>query len=741
MNNLFGLSEEESKHLVNRYRYLLRTLRYNTSKENRALIRKAFNLASEAHKGMRRYSGDPYIYHPLEVAIICSEEIGLGTTSIVSALLHDVVEDTDYTLDDIRNHFGDKIASIVDGLTKITDFIQLAESNNNTSAQAENFRKILITMADDVRVILIKLADRLHNMRTLNSMPPDKQQRISAETSILFAPLAHRLGLYNIKSELEDLALKYNDPEMYNYINSKIEETSSERDAFIKEFLNPIIERLNQTDLKYKITWRTKAISSIYRKMTQKQLNFEDIYDVFAIRIILDSTPENERADCWRVYSIVTDVYTMNPERLRDWISVPKANGYESLHVTLMSNKGRWVEVQIRSERMDEIAEKGYAAHWKYKEDNGKTSTLDEWLNSIRNILENPNENALDFLDDLRFALFTDEIPVFTPKGKLLQLPKGSTVVDFAYAIHTDLGDHCIGAQVNHKLVPVSTILKSGDQVNILTSEKASPSADWLNFVKTTKAHNAIKAALHKEETEMAEHGKEIIERMFTQIKETYNEITVNKFAHHLGYINNKQLYLAAAKGQLDVKQLKQFIQSQRPSTFSRLFRHSSTNKNSDDNRDLTAMSTNVDNTMLDNTQQIKYIMSDCCNPIIGDNLIGFFRDANTLEIHRTTCPVFKEKAAIFGNRVTKVKWEENRPLEFKTSIGLEGSDRKGIVKDISKLISEEMDSNIRYFFLEVTEGTFSGEIKLYVNNIDHLKQLIEKIKTIDGVSKVYRKE
>lgn len=740
MNNLFGLSEAESKHLVNRYRYLLRTLRYNTSKEDRALIRKAFNLASEAHKGMRRYSGDPYIYHPLEVAIICSEEIGLGTTSIVSALLHDVVEDTDYTLDDIRNHFGDKIASIVDGLTKITDFIEMAESNN-TSAQAENFRKILITMADDIRVILIKLADRLHNMRTLHSMPPEKQQRIAAETSILFAPLAHRLGLYNIKSELEDLALKYNNPEIYNEISSKIAETATERDAFIKEFLEPIIEKLNQTDLKYKITWRTKAISSIYRKMIQKQLDFEDIYDIFAIRIILDSTPENERADCWRVYSIITDVYTMNPERLRDWISVPKANGYESLHVTLMSNKGRWVEVQIRSERMDEIAEKGYAAHWKYKENDGKTSTLDEWLNSIRNVLENPNENALEFLDDLRFALFTDEIPVFTPKGKLLLLPKGSTVVDFAYAIHTDLGDHFIGAKVNHKLVPANTVLKSGDQVDILTSEKASPSADWLNFVKTTKAHNAIKAALHKEEMEMAEHGKEIIERMFTQIKETYNENTVNKFAHHLGYINNKQLYLAAAKGQLDVKQLKQFIQSQRPSTFSRLFKHSSTNKSTADNSQYLEIATDDNITAMDTNEPIKYIMSECCDPIIGDNLIGFFSDPHTLEIHRTNCTKFQEKAAIFGNKVTKVKWEENRPLEFKTSIGLEGRDRKGIVKDISKLISEEMDSNIRYFFLEVTEGTFSGEIKLYVNNIEHLKQLIEKIKTIDGVSKVYRKE
>jgi GTP pyrophosphokinase len=690
---------------------------------------------------MRRYSGDPYIYHPLEVAIICSEEIGLGTTSIVSALLHDVVEDTDYTLDDIRNHFGDKIASIVDGLTKITDFIELSKSDD-TSIQAENYRKILITMADDVRVILIKLADRLHNMRTLNSLPPHKQQRIAAETSVIFAPLAHRLGLYNIKSELEDLALKYNDPEIYNYIKYKIEETSSERDAFIKDFIKPIKERLDQTNLKYKITWRTKAISSIYRKMTEKQLNFEEIYDVFAIRIILDSPPENEKSDCWLVYSIITDIYTMNPERLRDWISVPKANGYESLHVTLMSKSGKWVEVQIRSKRMDEIAEKGYAAHWKYKENNGKISTLDEWLNSIRNILENPNENALDFLDDVKFALFTDEIPVFTPKGKLLQLPKGSTVLDFAYAIHTDLGDHCISAKVNHKTVPVNTVLKSGDQVNILTSEKSSPNPEWLNFVKTSKARNAIKAALRKQELALAEHGKEIIERMFTQLKEKYNDNLLQKFANYLGYNNIKQLYIAAAKGQFDVKQLKQFLQSQKPSTFSRLFRHySNSNKNSYQSNEIEEKEKIQTKIILDTTQQINYILSECCSPIMGDQLIGYISDPHTLEIHRTTCPVFKEKAAVHGDRVTKVKWEENRPLEFKTSIELEGSDRKGIVKDISKLISEEMNSNIRYFFLEVTEGTFKGEIKLYVNNIDHLKQLIDKIKTIDGVSKVYRKE
>ena len=519
-----GLTDIERKELLSRYRTLLKSCKPLTDADDKKQIRKAFNLAVEAHKDMRRRSGEPYIFHPVEVAIIASSEIGLGATSIVCALLHDVVEDTDYTIEDIKAMFGEKVASIIDGLTKISGIIDKSNLEEKPdlshSMQAENYRKILLTMAEDVRVILIKLADRLHNMRTLEFMPSEKRLKIASETAFLYAPLAHRLGLYTIKSEMEDLVLRYTDPNIYQSITNKLIESDEERNKFIKNFIEPISVALSNAGLKFDIVGRTKSINSIWKKMLKKNIPFEEVYDVFAIRIIIDSDVENERLDCWKAYSVVTQVYTPNPERLRDWISVPKANGYEALHTTVMSNTGKWVEVQIRSTRMNEIAEKGYAAHWKYKEDKkGIENSLDDWLKRIRELLQRPESNAIDFLDDFKLTLFADEIYVFTRSGELRNLPKNSTVLDFAYSIHSDIGNKCIGAKVNHKLVALSHVLSSGDQIEVLTSEKQSPKEEWLNIVISAKAKSQIKMAVKEDKKRSAERGKEIISRMFNQVR------------------------------------------------------------------------------------------------------------------------------------------------------------------------------------------------------------------------------
>ena len=503
--------EQEKKEILKRYRSLLRACKRTIEKGDKLLIRKAFDIALEAHKDMRRKSGEPYIYHPIAVAHICAEEIGLGTTSVVCALLHDVVEDTDLTLEDIRGLFGDKEAKIIDGLTKISGVF-----DQGSSQQAENFRKMLLTLSDDIRVILIKLADRLHNMRTLDSMQRDKQLKIASETLYLYAPLAHRLGLNVIKTELEDLGLKYTEPAVYNDIQQKLKDTEPERKKFIAKFIIPIKEILEEQGIKFKIIGRPKSIYSIYSKIKTKGVTFEEIFDLFAIRIIIDTPLDTEKADCWRVYSIVTDFYLPSPDRLRDWISTPKANGYESLHATVMGPEGKWVEVQIRTARMDELAEKGYAAHWKYK-DSANETQLDEWIRKIREVLENPEENALEFIDDFKLNLFADEIFAFTPKGEIKTLPKNSTALDFAFDIHTKVGEKCIGAKVNHKLVPLSYKLKSGDQVEVLTSSKQKPKEDWLNYVVTARAKSKIKAALKEEKRIIAKEGKAILERKLNQ--------------------------------------------------------------------------------------------------------------------------------------------------------------------------------------------------------------------------------
>src|SRR5580698_1489214 len=518
--------EVEKNEILKRYRALLRSARCNFEKGDKQLIRRAFELALESHKDMRRKSGEPYIYHPIAVAQIAAEEIGLGTTSIVCALLHDVVEDTDVTLDDIERGFGKKVAKIIDGLTKISGVF-----DTNSSLQAENFRKMLLTLADDVRVILIKLADRLHNMRTMEYMPRDKQLKLSSETVYLYAPLAHRLGLYAIKSELEDLSMKYMERETYQFIKNKLNEKKTEREKFIRDFIEPVGTVLEAQGLTADLFGRPKSIHSIWNKMKKKAIPFEEVYDLFAIRIILDSSLENEKADCWKAYSIVTDLYRPNPDRLRDWISSPKANGYESLHTTVMGPRGQWVEVQIRTTRMNEIAEKGFAAHWKYKE-SSSDSGLDQWVQKVRDMLKNPDSNALDFLDDFKMNLFSDEIFIFTPKGSLIQLPLNATALDFAFEIHTDVGASCIGAKVNHKLVPLNHKLQNGDQVEIITSSKQTPKEDWLNIVVTAKAKAKIKSALKEEKRKVAEDGKEILERKMKSLKITYNSDNIHKLSY-----------------------------------------------------------------------------------------------------------------------------------------------------------------------------------------------------------------
>ena len=545
--------EAEKKEILKRYRALLRACKPTLQKGDKQMIRRAFDMALESHKDMRRKSGEPYIYHPIAVAQIAAEEIGLGTTSIVCALLHDVVEDTDVTLEEIEHQFGKKVAKITDGLTKISGIF-----DPNSSIQAENFRKMLLTLADDVRVILIKLADRLHNMRTMEFMARDKQLKIASETSYLYAPLAHRLGLYAIKSELEDLSMKYTDPDTYKFIARKLNEKKAERERYIKEFIGPIQEIITEQGIKASVFGRPKSIPSIWNKMRKKSIPFEEVYDLFAIRVIIDTTPDMEKAECWKAYSIVTDLYRPNPDRLRDWISSPKANGYESLHTTVMGPKGQWVEVQIRTKRMNEIAEKGFAAHWKYKESNSD-SGLDQWIQKVRDILSNPESNALDFVDDFKMNLFSDEIFIFTPKGALIQLPLDATALDFAFEIHSDLGASCIGAKVNHKLVPLSHKLANGDQVEIITSNKQTPKEDWLSFVVTAKAKSKIKSALKEEKRRIAEDGKEILERKLKSIKITYNTDNLNKLSTFLKLPSTQDLFYKVAKGEIDLKQLKEF--------------------------------------------------------------------------------------------------------------------------------------------------------------------------------------
>jgi GTP pyrophosphokinase len=725
--------ELEKKEILKRYRALLRACRRTLEKGDKLLIRKAFNMALEAHKDMRRKSGEPYIYHPIAVAHICAEEIGLGTTSVVCALLHDVVEDTDITLEDITRLFGEKEAKIIDGLTKISGVF-----DQGSSLQAENFRKMLLTLSDDIRVILIKLADRLHNMRTLESMQRDKQLKIASETLYLYAPLAHRLGLNAIKTEMEDLGLKFTEPELFYNIEKQLKDTEPERKRFITKFIVPIKEILAEQGLNAKIIGRPKSIFSIHNKIKKKGVPFEEIYDLFAIRIIIDTKAEKEKADCWRVYSIVTDFYHPSPDRLRDWISTPKANGYESLHTTVMGPEGKWVEVQIRSVRMDELAEKGYAAHWKYK-DSANESQLDDWIKKIREILENPQESALEFLDDFKLNLFADEIFTFTPKGEMKTLPINATALDFAFEIHTKIGERCIGAKVNNKLVPLSYKLKSGDQVEILTSNKQKAKEDWLGYVVTARAKSRIKTALKEEKRKISDDGREILERKFNHLKIDFTIQNINDLTTYFKLPNIQELFYRVALGNINIKHLKDFHQEN-----GKIIHKSGRIKKVENTQSLeqlvTAARGKLDMLVIgEDLQKIDYKLSPCCTPIPGDDVFGFITINEGIKIHRVNCPNAIQLLSNYAYRVVKAKWTSKELISFLSGIKITGIDEVGLVNNITTIISNELNVNIRSLNFDTNDGTFEGTLMVFVHDTTHLTELMKKLKKVNGVLTVTR--
>ncbi len=725
---------EEKKEIIARYRRLLRKAKPVLKEGDARRIKTAFQLALDAHKDMRRKSGEPFIFHPLTVAEICAEEIGLGTTSIIAALIHDVVEDTDIELADIERMFGKKIARIVDGLTKIRGAFEYG-----TSAQAENFRKMLFTLSEDVRVILIKLADRLHNMRTLDSMPRNKQLKVANETIYLYAPLAHRLGLNAIKTELEDLYLRFTDRAVYDEIVTKIDESKASRNKFIKQFVQPIKEELDKLKIPYEIKSRPKSVFSIFNKMRRQNIPFEEVYDLFAIRIILDTPIEQEKSYCWQVYSVVTDYYTPNPDRLRDWISTPKANGYESLHTTVMAKNGQWVEVQVRTLRMDEIAEKGYAAHWKYKDQSSASheSNLEKWLIRVRELLERQDLTALEFVDDFRGNLFNEEIFVFTPRGELKTLPKGATALDFAFEIHTDIGAKCIGAKVNQKLVSINHVLKNGDQIEILTSAKQKPTEDWLRFVVSPKAKSKIKDVLKEDKKNVAETGKETLLRKMNQLKIDANSSTYEQMQSYFKVNSKFDLHYNVGKGLITLNDLKAFKEYKPSSPLK--------NRNAPADAKLVEQeltrSANGSDTLLigDSMDLVEYKLAKCCTPIPGDEVFGFVTVGEGIKIHRTNCPNAPELFANHGHRVIKAKWTSQHEVSFLTGLKIVGTDRVGLINDVSKIISEELKVNMSSIAFNTDLGIFRGEIMLYVNDTRHLEMLIGKLEKVEGVVSVAR--
>lgn len=728
-------AELEKKEIIGRYRRLLRKAKPILKDGDAKLIKKAFTLSLDAHKDMRRKSGEPFIFHPLAVAEICVEEIGLGTTSIISALMHDVVEDTDIELADIERMFGKKIARIIDGLTKIRGVFEYG-----TSQQAENFRKMLFTLSEDVRVILIKLADRLHNMRTLDSMPRNKQLKVANETIYLYAPLAHRLGLNAIKTELEDLYLRFTDKPVYDSIARSIDATRAARTKFIKQFMVPIGEELDKMKVEYEIKGRPKSIYSIRNKMRKQNIPFEEVFDLFAIRIIVDTAVDHEKALCWQVYSIVTDHYKPNPNRLRDWISTPKSNGYESLHTTVMAKNGQWVEVQIRSKRMDEIAEKGYAAHWKYKDSNTTAeSNLEKWLARVRDLLEQNNHSALDFVDDFRGNLFSDEVFVFTPKGELRTLPYGATALDFAFEIHTQVGSKCIGAKVNSKLVPINYVLKNGDQIEILTSQKQRPHEDWLRFVVSSKAKTRIKDELKEDRRKSAEDGKEIFLRKLKALKEDPTPQLMEQAREYFKTAGNFELYYRVGRGFITSADLKKFAEN-KPLTVVRP-RISVAPESKLVEQEVSSQKTKYHDILLigEDMDVVDYKLAKCCTPIPGDDVFGFVTVNEGIKIHRTNCKNAPELLSHHGNRVVKAKWTSQHEVAFLTGLKILGTDRVGLINDVTKIISEELKVNMSSMSIHTDSGIFEGEIMLYVNDTRHLEQLIERLRGVEGVEKVSR--
>ena len=723
----------ENKMILNAYRGVLRSIKSRRSKEETKIIRKAFNLAVNAHRDDRRKSGEPYIFHPLAVARICGDEIGLGTISIVCALMHDTVEDTNITLSDIEKIFGHKVKSIIDGLTKIS-----GEFDLSSSSQAENFKKMFLTIPDDVRVILIKLADRLHNMRTLDSMKESKKLKIASETSYLYAPLAHRLGLFSIKTELEDLSFKFTYPNEYSSITKKLQKTKAVRERFIQKFSLPIKKELDKQGFKYQLKARTKGIPSIYRKTQEKGVDFEEIFDVFALRIILDS--KDEKADCWKVYSIVTDFYIPNPERLRDWISYPKQNGYESLHTTVMSPTGKWVEVQIRTERMDEVAEKGLAAHWKYKEKTDNDTRLDKWISDIKEIMENRSRNTTEFLDEFKNNLYSDEIYVFTPKGDLFPLPLKSTALDFAFSVHSDVGAKCIGAKVNSKLVPLSYVLKSGDQIEILTSKNQIPKEGWLEFVITSKAKYKIKQCLKEERKEIAGNGKEILNRKLKNLKINISENNLKLILKYYEFEEHTEFYYQIANNNIDLGKIKKISQKS-----GELYLSSSITKSIKETfESLVKKVKKGDDSILigDGADpNLDYKLAPCCNPLPGDSVFGFITINDGIKIHRNNCPNAKELRSNYSYRILTAKWKINLGDAFITGLEFTGIDIVGVVKELTTIISENEKINMKSLKFDTNDGVFEGEIMLYVYDKSHLEKLIKKLRNINGIEKVVRIE
>lgn len=734
--------EAENKEIVRRYRRLLRSAKPVIKDKDATLIRKAFELSMEAHKEMRRKSGEPYIYHPIAVAQICVEEIGLGTTSIIAALLHDVVEDTNVELKEIEKKFGPKVASIIDGLTKISGTF-----SPGSSSQAENFRKMLLTLADDVRVILIKLADRLHNMRTMDSMPRNTQLKIASETIFLYAPLAHRLGLYPIKSELEDLYLKYTHTDQYFFIADKIQQTKAVRTKFINEFIAPIDNELKKQNFKFAIKGRPKSIFSINNKLQKQKIPFEEIYDLFAIRIIVDCPLESEKSACWQVYSVVTDFYKPNPDRLRDWISTPKQNGYESLHTTVMSKSGNYVEVQIRTNRMDEISEKGYAAHWKYKENTvqSKEVGLEAWLVKVRDVLEASDSSAIDFVNDFRSNLFNDEVYAFTPNGELKVLPAGATALDFAFEIHTQVGLNCLGAKVNQKLVPISHKITNGDQIEILTSKKQKPTDDWLKIAVTSRAKAKIKDALREDKKVIAATGKEILERKLKHLKYDMNEALLTDLRTFFNLKTNMELFYRFGISSLQPQDLKRFKEAMDKNLTGKPLqnevRQSPIMDSKSFEREIKKIrGTDADMLLIgEDMNTIDYTLAKCCNPIPGDDVFGFVTVSEGIKIHRTVCPNAVELMSSYGYRIIKAKWTSQTELSFLAGLRITGTDRMGMVNDITKVISNELQVNMRGITIDTNDGIFEGQIMVYVNNAEHLTQLVKKLKAIMGVVNVFR--
>lgn len=731
----------ENKEIVRRYRSLLRVWYTRKTPADKKLVRKAFNLAVEAHKDVRRKSGEPYVYHPLDVARIAAEDIGLGTTSIVCALIHDVVEDTDYTLNDIQKLFGKKVANIIDGLTKIEEIFD----HESSSIQAENFKKILLTLSDDVRVILIKLADRLHNMRTLDSMPKEKQLKIASETHYLYAPLAHRLGLYTIKSELEDLSLKYIEPRIYNSISSELRKGKVAKNRFIRRLVSPLKKALNEQNIAYQIIPIDKSISSIWEKMREREIPFDEVYDAFAVKIIIDSPLEREKIDCWKVYSIITDHYRPKMGQLRDRISIPKANGYEALHTTIMSHTGRWVEIQIQSVRMFDIGMKGYAAHWKYKSTEDTNNGLENWLKRIRELLRSSEENALDFLSDFKMNLFSDEVSVFTPKGELRNLPFGSTVLDFAYSIHTQIGNTSIGAKVNKKLVPINYRLKNGDQIEMITSKKQKPNISRLRLVVTARAKSRIKQAVRDERKTFKKKGSKILKAFFDQIDIEFTPHNIGLLQNKTGHSGPIDLFYFIAKGNISLKDVKNafligeksgwtkyipipFLRSKNvdPETLSKKIRQSIRSEPE-------AM------ILGGSVSDLNYSILSCCNPIPGDDVIGLVSEDESISIHQVNCPAAIQDMSKFGNRIVKAKWNKKESIAFLAGLKIRSIDSIGLINHITGIISNEYKLNIRSFSLETSEGITDAFITIYVHDLQNLHDLIDELKKIKEIKMISR--